>query len=572
MTDNTNAIMIQAASELFKILQSFNQNITMFDETGNKTSDPEEARYYYLDGLGMVITIQQDTTLKHILRVNVGRDIAPRDIRDLLGRIRGVANKYMLGYVVKTFGKRIEPKDFSRMIKQKVDETINVNVDWDGSRRAKRAPANENINEGTWALPDSPQKVKALSDAFDHPITVRIFKDTLTDLIGDDSLLDTIEDAVRPSDSDFETYDIRPLLSDWITKIMVPSSDRWVNPPTDEVKRMFGKYFAIPKSSWPDRINEGFSGWHGSARKSMNELDNAKIVVKHRRSVDEMKRGARTRQIESIFIENSQGERFRFPSNNVTAAKAMVRHVNEGGTPFDDFGQYIYEAMEELNQLKVFARQDRKNNFFESEAVQQEVTGRIQGLRSTLGQISGPKGYKTHFESYQRKPLDESQLDEISSISASFGPTLESAIPYIARVVSEMKVREQRETQIKEFAKAVMNSQVATTEQIDQAHPEQPGLARYETKLAESQAWAAWLSERVEDDTLSESLRIIAEHATTLSSDYQRIIEHAIRAVLETATMASPAAENTIDPRSDAIDAISTVIEGYNWQSALGIK
>ena len=120
MSTHKNVKIDQAATELFQILQSFNQMITMFDENGTKTSDPQDTRYYYLKSLSMVITIHQNEKTKYELRVNVGRDIDPKDIKDLLWRIRGVANKYIIGYAVKTFGKKIQPKDFSAMANKKV--------------------------------------------------------------------------------------------------------------------------------------------------------------------------------------------------------------------------------------------------------------------------------------------------------------------------------------------------------------------------------------------------------------------------------------------------------------------
>lgn len=656
MPNTKYAVMNQAAEELFQILQSFQQNITMFDAGGNKTSNPDEARNFYLDGLGMVIMIQQNTRLKNTMRVNIGKDISPVDIKDLLGRIRSLANKYMIQYIVKTFGKTIEPKDFSFMTKQRVSE----------SRRATyNNPRVEKRYHELRTLPKAElvkiyQRSHRVSDATELRRMTKswLVSDILRDEFGEKRMNEAkvnvdwdgpqtatvknytndVIELVSDTGEEIEIYSFEPDFAEvmaqiqaqeehaeWREKQYLDRANRQVDryramresapimqgspehlrklqaklkkskpgsPEHSQIKHaieaMFGKEHIVEAKNdksgkkWPgyraagfkstQQVYEGFSGWHGSAHKSMNELNNARIVVNHRRSVDEMKRGARTRQIESIFIENNHGERFRFPSNNVTAAKAMVRHVNEGGTPFDDFGQYIYETMEELNQLKSFARQDRKANFFESTKIQEEITGRIQSLRTTLGQISGPKGYAHHFESYSRETLDEGQLDEISGIAASFGPTLESTIPYVARVVNNMKVREGREAQIKGFAKAVMNNQIMTTEQIDRDHPEQPGLAFYESGLAESQAWAAWLSERVEDESLAESLKVIAEHATSLGSDYQRIAEHAIRAILETAKMVEADEQETSNPASEALDSITESIESHSWQNALGVK
>jgi hypothetical protein len=189
------------------------------------------------------------------------------------------------------------------------------------------------------------------------------------------------------------------------------------------------------------KVDEGFSGWHGSARKSINELGAARIVVRHKRSVDEEKRGARTRQIESIFIENAEGERFKFPNKNLTAAKAMAKHVKEGGAPHDAFGQHIYSVMEELEQLKKFQRYNKRNNFFEGEAeIGNEIAGRVTGLRSTLKQISGPKGYPHHFESFASASSASASDDQINELRDAvtvqyFDERISESLPYIAKII-----------------------------------------------------------------------------------------------------------------------------------------
>jgi hypothetical protein len=65
---------------------------------------------------------------------------------------------------------------------------------------------------------------------------------------------------------------------------------------------------------------------------------------------------ARYRFIESLFIETDQGERFKVPSRNLMHGKLLARHVAEGGTPYDAFGQHITATMEELHTLSRFVR------------------------------------------------------------------------------------------------------------------------------------------------------------------------------------------------------------------------
>ena len=52
------------------------------------------------------------------------------------------------------------------------------------------------------------------------------------------------------------------------------------------------------------------SNMHGTSKTSYNKLDRTRMVIRHSKHVDEQVPGARSRNINAIFIENSQGERF----------------------------------------------------------------------------------------------------------------------------------------------------------------------------------------------------------------------------------------------------------------------
>ena len=57
-------------------------------------------------------------------------------------------------------------------------------------------------------------------------------------------------------------------------------------------------------------IKEGFDTMSGSSKTSYQSLDNVKIVVKHKKAVNEEVRGSRSRNIHSIFIQRGD-ERFK---------------------------------------------------------------------------------------------------------------------------------------------------------------------------------------------------------------------------------------------------------------------
>ena len=96
------------------------------------------------------------------------------------------------------------------------------------------------------------------------------------------------------------------------------------------------------------------SKMYGTNKHSYQNVDSARIVIKHTESVNPELGKARTRNIGKIYIESADGERFLYPYKHLTGARAMARHVAEGGKPFDDFGTHIVGLSEEMNKLRKF--------------------------------------------------------------------------------------------------------------------------------------------------------------------------------------------------------------------------
>ena len=61
-----------------------------------------------------------------------------------------------------------------------------------------------------------------------------------------------------------------------------------------------------------NKIAEGRHMW-GTNKTSYHPLQTAKVIIKHTKAVDEDQVGARSRNIKAIFIQNEEGERFKFP-------------------------------------------------------------------------------------------------------------------------------------------------------------------------------------------------------------------------------------------------------------------
>ena len=187
---------------------------------------------------------------------------------------------------------------------------------------------------------------------------------------------------------------------------------------------------------------------YGSKQKSYQDLNGAKLIVQHHKTVDEEKHGARSRNIRAIYIENDHGERFRFPNNYLPAARAMARHVANEGYPNDERGAHILEIMKEMSDLRGFVRAVRKDDYVNEDAqeVIDRATDRYYGLKNTLVSMTKQRGYADYFENWQ---ADEIEVDEndITDLKAKltrsvFDDRLEDSLKAVGKA---MKISEKKE-------------------------------------------------------------------------------------------------------------------------------
>lgn len=161
------------------------------------------------------------------------------------------------------------------------------------------------------------------------------------------------------------------------------------------------------------------SAMFGSKRKSMQKFENATLVVYHKKTVDEEKRGARSRHIDSIFIESNH-ERFRFPINYLNGARAMAVHVSEGGTPYDAIGQHIITTVVEMQNLAKFARMTRRHAMEDSEAetIRNRVVETYSTIKKDIMRMQNVNNYRAFAETFE--PTEASGEADVSSLQEKF--------------------------------------------------------------------------------------------------------------------------------------------------------
>lgn len=144
------------------------------------------------------------------------------------------------------------------------------------------------------------------------------------------------------------------------------------------------------------KIDEAHNPMSGSMRRSIQQWNEARLVIKHTKPVNEDKLGARSRNISKIFIETTEGERFKFPNTHLTGARAMARHIGAGGKFHDKLGEHIVSLSEEFRDLAKVGSYIKRNKTSISEGateLQELSRNRMIHIREDLRQFMSKRGY-----------------------------------------------------------------------------------------------------------------------------------------------------------------------------------
>ena len=182
----------------------------------------------------------------------------------------------------------------------------------------------------------------------------------------------------------------------------------------------------------------------GTSKTSYQQMGEAKLIVRHTQPVNYNHAAGRTLHIESIHVENSQGERFKYPVKHLNGARALATHVAHGGNPYDGIGQHITGLSEELNKLRMFKGYVDRNSMV-SEAmgtIQTKVYERIDQVKKEIRSLQNSSYYQTFAESFTVNEAQEIPEDLVNDwvdrlTIRTFNEELKNVFPYIYKLVGE---------------------------------------------------------------------------------------------------------------------------------------
>jgi len=201
-------------------------------------------------------------------------------------------------------------------------------------------------------------------------------------------------------------------------------------------------YKFLANKSGEETMSE--SKMYGTSKTSYQDVGTARLALKHSKPVNHEYAAGRTQNVEAIYIESDQGERFKYPFRHLNGARAMARHVSEGGNAYDEFGKHIVGLSEELAKLRKF-----KNYMSRSSVMAEGLTDymdvvyeRIDTVKKTVEQLQKESYYKEAFSNYAT-PVMEDVPEDIASnwidqlTIKQFNEELKDVFPYIYKLVNE---------------------------------------------------------------------------------------------------------------------------------------
>jgi nicotinamide mononucleotide adenylyltransferase len=244
-------------------------------------------------------------------------------------------------------------------------------------------------------------------------------------------------------------FDVRDITKNNLTKQdyeNLADTNKTVN--TDEMSEELAR---ITKLAGVEKapVAEGLTG---TSKSSFENLNKTKLIIRHKGKVDETVPGARSRQIQSLYIENEDGERFKYPMTHLAGARAMMRHVANGGRPHDEFGQHIVSTSEDIAKLNSFSRYASNKDQLNDNAgdIIEQTKLKLENLRGYMKNLSNQTHYENaskDFKTSEEQILDDETVNKLREkfTMKNLDSRVEDAFPIINKIMSEFEATKEQE-------------------------------------------------------------------------------------------------------------------------------
>ncbi len=316
-------------------------------------------------------------------------------------------------------------------------------------------------------------------------------------------------------------------------------------------------------------IKEGlFESWSGKKDVSWNAGTNeSRLMIKHKRALGEGE--ARFRYVESLFIETAEGERYKLPFRNLTAGKAMLEHVRNGGRPYDIRGQHISEMVQELNVLSRFRRASQGRIFEGDTAALVEQTAQyFETARKTLKSLTTRSGYQSYFESWTPGERNEQEvvIEGLKHlfVTQSLDHRIEEALPILARI--QQQGTEMKEANIFEaWANQLMEGTWATPDTPEKRATLTQLMSKEFPVGPDATNATEQLYDILGDDQLFDRLETLA--TTDADADARQIILDRMQELANDPDVRAAMAEFNVDMKTQSAEPMDETVKDPETQT-----
>jgi hypothetical protein len=166
-------------------------------------------------------------------------------------------------------------------------------------------------------------------------------------------------------------------------------------------------------------MNESRWNPKSSSKTSRAVQGKTEVIVRHAKPVDPLYAGSRSQKknIKAIYIQNRDGERFKYPFIHTAGAFAMAQHVDHDGVPHDPAGKAIVKMSEQIAQLGEFQRHVQRSSLHDDAmGITDRALTRMNELKTRVAQLSKRHHYENWINEFAPGPEgdDDMVLDAVT--------------------------------------------------------------------------------------------------------------------------------------------------------------
>lgn len=215
---------------------------------------------------------------------------------------------------------------------------------------------------------------------------------------------------------------------------------------------------------------------YGSSHRSYADMGNTRLRIHHEGMVSDDVHGARTRHIKEIFVETGLGERFLLPFTNLHGARAMARHINEGGLIYDEIGESISHMVNEMNAMRHFVRATKNRQFEDQETADmtQSAIRHYEAVKQMLRRLKNKRNYDEYVQTFVPETPVEEEIDVAALrerfVKKVYDDRFNDALPIVYRAHKRQQAEAsgQLGNELEEWADQIYEGTWATPESEEQ--------------------------------------------------------------------------------------------------------